>query len=67
VVWKACSTGFKFPFRTAPAAESVPRSALLREKALVMEPLAEHMDVQSANWDFAIDLPNRQLTLNPAT
>ena len=37
-----------------------------KEKALVMEPLAEHMDVQSANWDFAIDLPNRAADIEPS-
>ena len=31
-----------------------------------MEPLAEHMDVQSANWDFAIDLPNRAADIEPS-
>lgn len=36
-----------------------------KEKALVMEPLAEHAEVQGANWDFAIDLPNRAADIAP--
>ena len=30
-----------------------------KEKALVMEPLADHADVQHENWTFAMTLPNR--------
>ena len=30
-----------------------------KEKALVMEPLAEHAEVQHENWTFAMGLPNR--------
>ena len=30
-----------------------------RTKALVMEPLANHADTQSVNWDFALNLPDR--------
>ncbi|NMB00809.1 MAG: pyruvate:ferredoxin (flavodoxin) oxidoreductase [Firmicutes bacterium] len=30
-----------------------------KEKALVMEPLAEHAEVQNDNWNFAMTLPNR--------
>lgn len=37
-----------------------------KEKALVMEPLAEHADVQHANWEFAMTLPNRGAHI-PAT
>ena len=37
-----------------------------REKSLVMEPLAEHADVQDNNWDFAMSLPNRGAHI-PAT
>ena len=30
-----------------------------KEKALVMEPLAQHADTQHTNWTFAMSLPNR--------
>ncbi|HBG00760.1 MAG TPA: pyruvate:ferredoxin (flavodoxin) oxidoreductase, partial [Firmicutes bacterium] len=30
-----------------------------KEKALVMEPLANHAEVQNENWNFAMSLPNR--------
>lgn len=30
-----------------------------KEKALVMEPLVEHAEVQDKNWHFALSLPNR--------
>ena len=30
-----------------------------KEKALVMEPLADHAEVQDENWNFALTLPNR--------
>ncbi len=36
-----------------------------KEKALVMEPLAEHAEVQDGNWDFAINLPNRGTHITP--
>ncbi|HHY16194.1 MAG TPA: 4Fe-4S dicluster domain-containing protein, partial [Firmicutes bacterium] len=37
-----------------------------REKALVLEPLADHAEVQNENWYFALDLPDRAKHI-PAT
>ena len=36
-----------------------------KEKALVMEPLANHAVVQDENWDFAMSLPNRGAHIAP--
>jgi pyruvate-ferredoxin/flavodoxin oxidoreductase len=36
-----------------------------KEKALVMEPLADHVQVQDQNWNFAMSLPNRGAHIAP--
>ena len=36
-----------------------------KEKALVMEPLADHTEVQDQNWDFALSLPTRGAHIAP--
>lgn len=36
-----------------------------KEKALVMEPLADHALVQDDNWNYAIDLPDRGAHIAP--
>jgi pyruvate-ferredoxin/flavodoxin oxidoreductase len=38
-----------------------------KEKALVMEPLTEHCEKESANWEFAIKLPEPDVQANKAT
>ncbi|HKM43524.1 MAG TPA: pyruvate:ferredoxin (flavodoxin) oxidoreductase, partial [Limnochordia bacterium] len=36
-----------------------------KEKALVMEPLTDHAEVQDKNWNFALGLPNRGAHIAP--
>ncbi|HHX01168.1 MAG TPA: pyruvate:ferredoxin (flavodoxin) oxidoreductase [Firmicutes bacterium] len=38
-----------------------------KEKALVMQPLADHAEVETVNWDFAIELPPVDVEFNPTT
>lgn len=37
-----------------------------KEKALVMEPLVNHAEVQDRNWNFAMSLPNRGTHIEPS-
>jgi len=38
-----------------------------KEKALVMKPLEENVEVESNNWNFAIELPDPEVEINPTT
>ncbi|MDI9419960.1 MAG: pyruvate:ferredoxin (flavodoxin) oxidoreductase [Firmicutes bacterium] len=38
-----------------------------KEKALVMQSLADHAEAETANWDFAISLPPVDVEINPTT
>ncbi len=38
-----------------------------KEKSLVMKPLAEHAEVEAANWEYAIELPEVDVEINPTT
>lgn len=38
-----------------------------KEKSLVMEPLADHAEVEAANWEFAVELPEVDVEINPTT
>ena len=38
-----------------------------KEKALVMEPLAEHCETENPNWEFAIKLPRPEVDVNKST
>lgn len=38
-----------------------------KEKSLVMKPLVDHVEVESANWDYAIDLPTLDVEINETT
>ena len=38
-----------------------------KEKALVMEPLADHCETENPNWEFAIKLPRPEVDVNKST